>query len=456
MKTRLARLALAIGVAAGAAAAAEVSEPGPRHPVITSSRMRFQVTGLPLAEAAELAAWAEEVVDRLERRFDRSIWFGRNQPVTFVGRDGPDTGRGQVIKSQGWVEQRLVQRLILVNRDRTDPEDVLEGLCWLLVNRWALLRQPRETRAERAVGVPDWLSVGAAQCLFPRLRARNAARILEQWEQNEVPPVKTILEWVYLADGRWPEKHVAGVFVDWLLNPAGPADRLDRLLEPVIGGRRIDEAVVRPLLVGTADERAMEIEWLLWVAHQGNIRRELGGGDGGAWARLNEWLAIDPAAWGVGGAPPRDEPLRLADLVVHYREDWVRPLAVRLRSRLQALAVGQGSDLQVVIKGYLEFLTALADASASAKGAKPMADIPVRKRLNAQLRLADAARVRFERTLLERRQYLDEVLEQRAPEPAVTEWQRLLDELLPAGSVDREVDRYLEEIERKWSGEGIE
>lgn len=107
-------------------------------------------------------------------------------------------------RAQGWVDGMLQQRLILGRGDELDREDALEGLVWLLLNRWPIQRQSGADRARELATVPDWLSVGVAQNLYAELRARNAATIQTRWREDRLTAWPELVEGEFLppAGGR--------------------------------------------------------------------------------------------------------------------------------------------------------------------------------------------------------------------------------------------------------------
>lgn len=166
-------------------------------------------------------------------------------PVYLVIRTNEGLVTGDVIKQQGLDDGRLKQKLIIVNSDRVDQEDVLEGLCWLLLNRYIIMKQPR---GEDPESMPDWLSTGLAQHLYPRLRKRNHDAVTALLEESTPVAVEALVSLTYLPYGRWLNKIYLGVFAGWLLDAPDAVQRLGKWFRVLASGRPLTEEEIMRFL----------------------------------------------------------------------------------------------------------------------------------------------------------------------------------------------------------------
>ena len=192
-------------------------------PVAISVSHRFIAGGMSSPENVSLAAAAEEVAGKIEKFTRLTIPFAKGESLQMLVRRSTNEPNGRVVKAQGWVDRTLMQKLILVNSERIDQEDVLEGLCWLLLNRYVIGLQTFEQKISRLGSVPDWLSTGAAQNLYLALRTRNRQVVIRRWLRNEDLPFNQILDLDVLPAGRWGEKAFCGLAVDWFASQPNPA-----------------------------------------------------------------------------------------------------------------------------------------------------------------------------------------------------------------------------------------
>ena len=118
-------------------------------PVVISVSHRFIAGGMASPENVSLAASAEETAGKIEEFVGLGIPFAKGESLQMFARWSTNEANGRVIRAQGWVDRALSQKLIIVNPDRADQEDVLEGLCWLLLNRYVISRQTYEQKTTR-------------------------------------------------------------------------------------------------------------------------------------------------------------------------------------------------------------------------------------------------------------------------------------------------------------------
>jgi hypothetical protein len=395
-----------------------------------------------------MAAWAEDVAGRVERTLEMPLPIDRYQSIQIIFREDGGVANGQVLRAQGWSDSRLVQRLILVNKERIGREEVLEGLCRLLANRYAIARQVAPAADPALAELPDWFSVGLAQSLFPELRSRNALRAIDLFQESQISPVSTVLTWRHLPEGRSSNKALCGVFFDWLQEAS--REVWPAAIHHIAGGGIVTVPWIQSNLAGVASSSDVEMNWVLWVAHQQNIRRLAGAEGGVSYAALDELLEIRLAEYGIQRTGDEWSVLTPRDLAGLWREDWMPGLIARLRPRLQALALGQSPDFQETVKRYLSFFEALSEAAVSPRKTGTYSDLPVQKRLGSLLAKAEERRRSLETRELAREAYLDEMSD--APPPAdgpTSDWEWVVRELEREDIAPDSVEEYLDHMERR-------
>lgn len=325
-----------------------------------SSTHRFMAAGaMSSSERVSLAAAAEEAADRLEAVVGLKIPFWRNQPVELIARAKAESPSGSVIRAQGWVDRGLAQKLIIVNPDRADQEDILEGLCWLLLNRCVITRQGVEER-ERSLGaVPDWLSVGAAQNLYQSLRSRNRQIAVRTWADGEGLSFAEVLGLEILPPGRWGQKAVCGAVVDCIAESDDAAAVFDGLFARLARGERITPAWMSKALAGRDSPKELEKAWDLWLARQTQVKPYGGRGPADAVAALQGVLAVDPLQYGFTGDDGLPDVMTPADLIEFRKERWVPKLAAGLSLRVKGLGLGESPGFRRVVNKYGDFFDAL-------------------------------------------------------------------------------------------------
>lgn len=359
------RLILACGLASALAAAAQKAESDtpvrPLPSAAISSTHRFMATGaLDSAGKVTFAAAAEDAAERLETALGIQLPFGRGQPVELVARVDPAVPSGSVIRAQGWVDRALAQKLIVINPEKADQEDVLEGLCWLLLNRCVIAGQDVETREARLGEVPDWLSVGAAQNLYPHLRARNRQVVIRAWKAGTAPAFAEVLGFTLLPPGRWGQKAFCAAAVDLIASSGSAGEVFRGLFDRLARGEPVDAAWMAGASVAGGATKDLEKEWDLWIARQTQVRRygETAGSEPAA--ALRAALEIDPLLCGFTADDGLPAVMTPADLIDRRGEPWMPKLAGGLSLKVRGLGLGESEAFRRTADRYGDFFDALA------------------------------------------------------------------------------------------------
>lgn len=408
------------------------SEPA-AHATFSSSR-RFLMSGFPTLKAAELARWSEEVARRLEETMGPIPWErGWYVEVTASSKAG-------VVRAQGWSEGLLSQRLELNTGAELDQEDALEGLVWLLLNRWALIRQSWGARAAELAEVPDWLAVGVAQNLYPESRHRNVEVALERWRTGALTRWSDLVEREILPAGRWSEKAEVALLVAWLLERHSSLDEIWRCSAE---GHRLGADEVARRVVGVADAREAARAWEVWLAVQQDRRHDVGSLDLAQVEELEALTRFDETDHPVDSGALRAQ-LTLADLVAERRSRWAKQLANRRALQFQMAMIGRAPEWQEVARRYLAFLEGIAGRGPGYTGGL-FGRGPSARQLRHLLSESDQACALLRRDVQARETYLSVV------EASLLEGRAGGEGLNPP---DPAVRRYLDEVEQRLEEKG--
>ncbi|MFH0878482.1 MAG: hypothetical protein V2A34_02100 [Lentisphaerota bacterium] len=402
---------------------------------VRSSSQRFIVSGMSKEENVALAAALDDVAGKMEQLTGLRIPFDGFQILRVIVGSEPGRQGGRVVKAQGWVDGGLEQKLMVYNIQALSQEDVLEGFCWLLLNRYAIFRQPGKMRAEKLAACPEWLSTGIAQDLFNALKVRNMKRVLKDWQQDQSLRLSEILRYEFMPAGRWKEKAYASVVVAFLSSENAGfwnscATQMARLL-PIS-----EEWLARDIL-GVTTVRDLEKNWDLWMSKQMQIMRDWGVVSTTLLSDLEDLLIVRPSQMNmpVDDAVPLE--LTLKDLISRRNESWVSPLSIRLNLQLKSLGIGQPPEFQQVLSLYEQFLANLAARPKNALMTF-LRPPPSQKSLEQKLAKAEEARQELVKKVAERERYEADVeqellLGQGKPEkessPQQDEYRSYLDEV---------------------------
>ncbi len=330
----------------------------PGHASIYSTDRRFMVSGMTSAEnmvmAGQLAEWAAKV----EAAVGMPLPMERDQILSVMVQSESEPGM-QVLKMQGWDGGRFYQRLVAPGRLRMDCEDLMEGACWLLLNRYAAEHTPPAQRTGMGATVPDWVSTGLAQNTQAALKSRNRDWIAREQEDGRLLPLAQVVKQEVLPPGRWREKAYAAAAVDFLF-PDGGHEAWSALFQAAGRRETIGPAWLRrhcPALEGKNPEAA----WREHLAALSRRRTVEAWTDRGLQTeeRLLQALNFQPRALAAG--VPLDIPSDLfaRDLIEFRSQGWTPSVAAALSLQMQNLKLGAPPMLQEVLSSYAAFFDQL-------------------------------------------------------------------------------------------------
>ena len=411
----------------GAVATCAAASVAPTNtPVSAVTTRNFRVTGPEAANNSIVATYAEEALAHPESAHSARLtgWTVRYDMFPPIRIDlAVDTNQPaqRVTRVQHMADGLLDQRIHVLNPGRADTEDFLEALSWLMLNRLAVQAQTH-LMMPAPPHVPDWLAVGLAQNLFSQYALRNRQVVLQRWQAGHPIRLATVLGWRLLPEGRWADKAVCGVVVEWLFSYPERTALLGALLARAMAGQPITPDWLAKQIPAATDARGLEKQWDLWVLHWEDAIPNFGALTRRQTDALRELLKIDPSAYGGGGKSGRA--LLSPDyLIAHSKEIGIRSLAVQVSAAIQATGLGRPPEYLQVLDAYAAFFDTIADVPAHNWLVRLLHRPPNEKKLRSLLVAADAQLADLEKTLARRQSYMAEFqrkLQGGQPVPAVT------------------------------------
>lgn len=363
-------LAVGLWLAAACAAAAQMPAPAPglragatgRSPIYSADR-RFMVSGMTSAENMVLARQLAELAGKVEEKTGMPLPLRREQVLGVMVQSSvaPDA---QVLKMQGWDDARFFQRLVVPGALRLDNEDLMEGACWLMLNRYAAEYTPTAQRTGMGAAVADWISAGLAQNTQLALRARNRDWIARELAEDRILPLHEVIKQEMLPPGRWREKAYAAAAVEFLF-PDGDLNAWAVLFKAVGTRQPIDGAWLRKNCAVLANAKP-ETAWRAYLEERAKTRTVEAWSDRGLQIeeKLLQTLNFRPreVATGVPDDVPPD--LFARDLIDYRQQAWAPALAAALSLQVQSLKLGAPPLLQEVLSSYAAFFNQLATPPA--------------------------------------------------------------------------------------------
>lgn len=352
---------------------ASVSAQSPREsllpfelkPHADSVSRRFAVYGDDMSDCVGWANWMEDTANRLERLLKREPAFGRADRVT-LWLNEPDVPEGQIVTDDRLVYRSYQQRMRVGDMDRIPERTVRHAFCRLLFDRWIRARAKAGGRdVARIRSAPDWLIGGAAAVLYSDERMPVYRTAIASLKEGSLSAVRQILLMETAVSATETDRHIQGVFVDWLMSWEPEGTWLDTLID-----RRAAGALFTPgdLLdvrgEGMTTDR-LEREWWLWVA-QLRQRRSL------YEPITREVLREVPSALifrrEYADEPPTYVPNRLrpVDLIAYRGAPWLKELVAPNLAQLYEIRLGRPPSLNRVVEQYIHFLLEVSRPESTA------------------------------------------------------------------------------------------
>ena len=331
---------------------------------IFSADRRFMVSGLTSAENMVLAGKLSELAGLVEAKTGISLPMQRDQVlgVMVQSSSSPDA---QILRMQGWDEGRFYQRLVVPGRLRLDGEDILEGACWLMLNRYAAEYTPAGQRSGMGATVPDWISAGLEQNTQAALRSRNRDWIARERLENRTMPLAQVIKQSELPAGRWREKAYAAAAVEFLF-PDGDLTTWATLFKAIGQRQAIDAAWLRKNSPALQNQNPEQV-WRAYLEQRARSRTLESWGDRGLQIeeKLLQTLNFRPREYAKDVPGDVMPDLFARDLIDYRGQDWTLPVVSALLLQVQSLSVGAPPAMQEVLASYAAFLEQLATPPAA-------------------------------------------------------------------------------------------
>ncbi|NKB23003.1 MAG: hypothetical protein GKR87_01110 [Kiritimatiellae bacterium] len=394
-----------------------------------SASRRFAANGLTPSEHLELIVWAEDVASRIEKRFGPLSFFQRSNPLIISAQNDFSMTQAKVIKLQNKTRSPLTQKLIIMNPDRVDEEDVLEGLCWLLMNRYLMAYQSSPMHKRELGTVPDWFATGIAQNLYPIQKKRNRQAIARLTEEGPIYSVSEILEMESLPYGQWRQKLYCGILCAWFDEQKGSLQWIPSAYKQWATGKPLTPEWLARQIGGIDSVQQLENKWQAWLlALSTKKSTELGSLTVDDIVELRQILHLKNKKWTLYIPENLDKPRTLKTLVELKKLTWVKKLGRQLEMEIERIAVGKSSEFQKVVQQYQRLLYNLVS------GAKGFSS---KENLKSLLLKADKSLAELEQKMTLRNQYMEHVIKRF--EHAETN----------TFSPSLEVKQYLDQIEKR-------
>ena len=326
---------------------------------ITSSDHRFMVSGMTSAENMVLAGQLSELARRIEEKTGMPLPMQRGQVlgVMVQSSSSPDQ---PLLKMQGGDEGRFYQRLVVPGTLRLDGEDLMEGACWLLLNRYAAEYTPAGQRTGMGAAIPDWISTGLAQNTQAGLKSRNRDWVSRELADGRLMPLAQVVKQELLPPGRWREKAYAAAAVEFLL-PDGDLTTWAALFKAVGTRQTIDPAWLRKNTPVLRDQNP-EAAWRADLEQRARSRTVEAWSDHGLQLeeKLLQTLNFRPREMTSDVSAEVPPELFARDLIGYRSQPWVRTVAAALSLQIQSLKLGAPPLLQDVLANYAAYFDLFA------------------------------------------------------------------------------------------------
>jgi hypothetical protein len=363
---------------------------GPRQ----NSRRAFSIDAYNQSTASILVSMTEDIFSNVEKFTALDLVNPEGFWLEVLARDRGEHDGRNIVFAQSYSAEVVRQRVLIWDMPSMEAENYIEAATWLVLNRYVLDRQSPALRVHQPAVVPDWLSVGMAQCLISPLRIRNQ-RIMQRLVSKTVfPKVETILSWSYLPEGRWAEKVVASQFVLFLQDSDKRASSFESLFAQLAEKGQITPQDILAVMPQISDEEALERAWKNWLMERKTSVLIPGLLTVETLSEFAALLSVNKGDFGIPRQANFPDGMPLSGLIPFRKEPWARQFAVSRLNELNLLALGRGAEMASLVEGYKSFLISL---TGDAKD-----DDLLAKSVEAEKVLTT-----LEETLKSRRAYLD-------------------------------------------------
>lgn len=337
-----------------------------RSSSVASISRSFMVHGPDRGANLMLAIRAEDLKSRIERILRIALSIDPVQPIS-VHLHENEIGMLQML--QGYSGGFFVQRLFI--DPEADYQDFIEGLCQLLLNRYAVSIQDRESRRAEPASVPAWLASGLSIYLYSDMRDIYRERVREYTRDSTIASVEQVLQLDRtLLPLEENERICSFILVNALFSQRRHTAVIERLIERSARGEQFTAQDLITTMEEINDARDLAMFWQTSIAALSDGRVVFAGLSAGqALERIEECLKDIPAEY-VSFIPIEDiDPESLEDFISYRGRPWTADLQVRMRLELSMILMEQASaQLRELGSGYNLFFRELSLTEPSWSG----------------------------------------------------------------------------------------
>jgi len=249
----------------------EVVAPESSSVEVLRSVSGVSVAGNGRISRVSLLTWCDEILENVGTTYGHKAVSLRRWPLRIVLKDESSRAGGRVVKAQNERGTALGQVLFIEAPDVVPQEDILEGMCWLLLNRYVVAKQSLPQRSEKLGTVPDWLAVGLAQEMYAPLRARNNRIVVNAWREGVQLSAAQTLAGANISPEQTLQRAVAAVFYDWISSFANSDELFPAMFSLMASGRDVTPEWLANRIPELSDAADVEQQWDLWVATRQQI-----------------------------------------------------------------------------------------------------------------------------------------------------------------------------------------
>jgi hypothetical protein len=337
------------------------SAPQPRLGLTSrrSTSGHFVIVGSNESANMELAAWADNLADRLEKLIGLRIPYD-NRIFRIVVNDNVD-GDAAVNATQQFDGHAFVQRLVIngyTNAVKDDAEDVF---CRLLLNCYVVERTvpPDDDDARRIPNVPQWLSYGVVQNLHPSARARNTSYVLQKWQHAQLDSLVDFLGSAGDGDAASVDRPMAGIFTAWLLALPDKQRRFDGIFQRLADDKAVTQDWLVTCIPDCNSVADFNEKWDDWMLKQERIVFQPGKVSPESMNQLQAELLLYRGECGIPLRSNVCERIGYRDLIDEHESGWIPGFVESKCASLRFLTVGRGDEFSGVVESYCRFLAAL-------------------------------------------------------------------------------------------------
>ncbi len=326
---------------------------------VRSGSGRFFISADDAVERMRLSRWADDVYFRLQKVWHPAAVLPEDTVFDIIV-DSEGKGRlpGAIESRRFFRGDRVNLGLRIESVAALDGEQFIEAVSAMILDALIIAAQPEDDRRFYEETIPQWLSVGVAQGLYPALRIRNQKLVVDLWRNGMLPDGNEVLAWRHLSPYRGFEHAVSGVWVAWATGHwMQPSHALQSWITLRAQGWPITAERLKP---PRSASRAPADGWEPYVAA---MQRLFTAGDGisaaDRYGRLRQALQAAPGVSGIPGTVELSADDALDALIPLRREPWIESFVRSRSNELSALAAGGAAEYRELVERLTEFLNAL-------------------------------------------------------------------------------------------------